>query len=152
MHSTPRPFWYFDHGNDFMDVSSPYMLILINNQGHHVDYSQYTTLSSSYDQYDPYRSPPSFEMLGSILRSLRGSNLEIIKFGMYLSFPIGWMYYFGTNLENRFNIPNFWPTQEQSHKLPPSSDALREEVVRLQRRMKESQMERNRLAEQSQND
>ena len=128
------------------------MLTLINYPGRYDRESQHTFLSSSHEQYDLQGSSPSYNMFAAVLRSLRGSNLEIFKFGMYLSFPIGWMYYFGTNLENRFNIPNFWPTQEQSHKLPPSSDALREEVLRLQQSIKERRMERDRLAEQSQND
>ena len=84
-------------------------------------------------------------MFNSLLRSLRGSNLEILKFGMYLSFPIGWMYYFGTNLENRFNVPDFWPSQEQSHKLPNGSEGVREEVARIQKQMRERKMRESQL-------
>lgn len=68
-----------------------------------------------------------------MLRPLRGTNLEIFKFGMYLMFPIGWMYYFGTNLENRFTVEGFWPTQEQSHKIPYERDEIKAEVERIQR-------------------
>jgi protein PET100, fungi type len=67
-----------------------------------------------------------------LLRPLRGSNLEIFKFGLYLAFPIGWMYYFGTNLDERFNVPEFWPTKEQSHTLPYDREELRQEVQRMQ--------------------
>lgn len=52
---------------------------------------------------------------------------------MYLMFPIGWMYYFGTNLENRFTVKGFWPTQEQSHKIPYERDEIKAEVERIQR-------------------
>ncbi|PHH63575.1 hypothetical protein CDD81_5667 [Ophiocordyceps australis] len=54
-----------------------------------------------------------------------GLNLEIFKFGTYVMFPIGIMYYFGTNLDNRFSVPNFWPKPEECNKVPRD----REEVV-----------------------
>ncbi|KAK4937951.1 hypothetical protein LTR10_021516 [Elasticomyces elasticus] len=82
-----------------------------------------------------------------ILRSLRGTNLEVFKFGMYLAFPIGYMYYFGTNLENRFSVPGFWPTQEQSHKIPYEREEIKAEVERIQEQMKERDMERRRRAD-----
>lgn len=55
---------------------------------------------------------------------------------MYLMFPIGWMYYFGTNLENRFSVEGFWPTAEQSHKIPYEKEEIKAEVERIQREMK----------------
>ncbi|OAP56887.1 hypothetical protein AYL99_08999 [Fonsecaea erecta] len=72
-----------------------------------------------------------------IERTLRGTNLEIFKFGLYLSFPIGYMYYFGTNLENRFSVPGFWPSAEQSHKIPYDKDEIRAEIERHQRAMRD---------------
>ncbi len=48
-------------------------------------------------------------------------------------FPIGWMYYFGTNLESRFSVPGFWPPPEQTHKIPFERDELRDELDRLKR-------------------
>ena len=48
-------------------------------------------------------------------------------------FPIGWMYYFGTNLESRFSVPGFWPPPEQTHKIPFEKEEIREELVRLKR-------------------
>ena len=51
-------------------------------------------------------------------------------------FPIGWMYYFGTNLENRFSVSDFWPTQEQSHKIPFEREEIKAEVERIQREMR----------------
>ena len=58
---------------------------------------------------------------------------------MYLAFPIGWMYYFGTNLENRFAVPDFWPTQEQSHKIPFERDEIKAEVLRINETIRERQ-------------
>lgn len=71
-----------------------------------------------------------------MLRPLRGSNLEVFKFGMYLMFPIGWMYYFGTNLENRFTVEGFWPTAEQSHKIPTEREEIKAEIDRIQREIR----------------
>lgn len=55
---------------------------------------------------------------------------------MYLMFPIGWMYYFGTNLEDRFTVEGFWPTQEQSHKIPHEKEEIRAEIERIQREIR----------------
>ncbi|EHY56616.1 hypothetical protein HRR83_002301 [Exophiala dermatitidis] len=84
-----------------------------------------------------------------ILNSLRGTNLEIFKFGLYLSFPIGYMYYFGTNLEERFSVPGFWPSQEQSNKIPYERDEIKAEVERIQTAMKERELERRRRADEA---
>jgi len=88
-------------------------------------------------------------ILNSLLRSLRGSNLEIFKFGMYLSFPIGWMYYFGTNLDERFKVPDFWPTQAQSHKLPYEKEDIRAEIERMNRNIKERELSRRQETEKA---
>ncbi|KAL6719656.1 hypothetical protein ACLMJK_001577 [Lecanora helva] len=69
-----------------------------------------------------------------------GSNLEIFKFGMYIMFPIGWMYYFGTNLENRFAVPDFWPEPGSTHKLPFE----REELKEMSEQLKAQRLERRR--------
>ncbi|EXJ79753.1 hypothetical protein A1O3_08036 [Capronia epimyces CBS 606.96] len=82
-----------------------------------------------------------------IRRVLRGTNLEVFKFGLYLSFPIGYMYYFGTNLEERFSVPGFWPTQDQSHKIPYERDEIKAEVERIQTEMKERENVRRHRAE-----
>ncbi|RMZ89514.1 hypothetical protein DV736_g3250, partial [Chaetothyriales sp. CBS 134916] len=84
-------------------------------------------------------------MFNALLRSLRGPNLEIFKFGMYLAFPIGWMYYFGTNLDERFSVPDFWPTQEQSHKLPREREELAREVERIRLEMKERVQQKQKM-------
>jgi protein PET100 len=46
-------------------------------------------------------------------------------------FPIGIMYYFGTNLDSKFSVPGFWPTREQSHKMPTEKGELEKELDRL---------------------
>ncbi|KAE8347970.1 hypothetical protein BDV24DRAFT_157451 [Aspergillus arachidicola] len=69
--------------------------------------------------------------MSNILQRLRGGNLEVFKFGMYVLFPIGWMYYFGTNLDDRFSVPGFWPTTEQSHKIPLEKEEIDKELARM---------------------
>ena len=93
-----------------------------------------------------------------ILRKLQGGNLRFLRclrtsrkfiylslhlrkqflapfiptqFGLYILFPIGWMYYFGTNLDERFSVPGFWPTAEQSHKIPLEKEAIDRELWRM---------------------
>lgn len=46
-------------------------------------------------------------------------------------FPIGFMYYFGTNLDNRFTVPDFWPRPEECNKLPRDRDELKIEYDRM---------------------
>lgn len=50
---------------------------------------------------------------------------------MYVLFPIGWMYYFGTNLDDRFKVKDFWPTAEQSHKIPLDKEEIDKELSRM---------------------
>ncbi|ROT35872.1 hypothetical protein SODALDRAFT_328262, partial [Sodiomyces alkalinus F11] len=66
-----------------------------------------------------------------------GINLEVFKFGMYLMFPIGIMFYFGTNLDDRFSVQGFWPKAEHSHKIPFDRDEMKAEYARLLRRQRE---------------
>jgi len=63
-----------------------------------------------------------------------GPNLEVFKFGMYILFPIGIMYYYGTNLDKRFSVPDFWPKPEQSNKIPFEKDEIQAELERLRRK------------------
>ncbi|XXH04426.1 alpha 1,2 mannosyltransferase [Hypoxylon texense] len=63
-----------------------------------------------------------------------GLNLEVFKFGMYVMFPIGIMYYFGTNLDERFSVPDFWPKPEQANKVPTDKDEIHAELQRLRAR------------------
>lgn len=53
---------------------------------------------------------------------------------MYILFPIGTMYYFGTNLDSRFAVPNFWPKDGETHTIPFEKDEISEELQRLKNR------------------
>ncbi len=50
---------------------------------------------------------------------------------MYIMFPIGVMYYFGTNLDNRFSVPDFWPKPENANRIPLERDEIQAELARL---------------------
>ena len=56
---------------------------------------------------------------------------SVAQFGMYVMFPIGIMYYFGTNLDHRFAVPDFWPKPEQANKLPYDRSEIAAEVERM---------------------
>ena len=49
-------------------------------------------------------------------------------------FPIAFMYYFGTNLEERFAIPGFFPTAAQGNRVPKDRDEIMAEIERLRAR------------------
>jgi protein PET100 len=53
---------------------------------------------------------------------------------MYVMFPIGIMYYFGTNLDRRFAVPDFWPKAEDGNKVPLERDEIQAEIQRLRER------------------
>lgn len=53
---------------------------------------------------------------------------------MYVMFPIGVMFYFGTNLDSRFAVPDFWPKPEQANKVPLERDEIQAELERLRTR------------------
>lgn len=55
---------------------------------------------------------------------------------MYIMFPIGTMYYFGTNIEERFAVNNFWPRPEECNKVPHDRDEIRAEYERIVARQK----------------
>ena len=59
------------------------------------------------------------------------------------------MYYFGTNLDERFNVPDFWPTQEQSHKLPYDKEDIKAEIERMNRAMREREQSRREETERA---
>lgn len=56
------------------------------------------------------------------------------QFGMYVMFPIGIMFYFGTNLDERFAVPDFWPKPEQANRVPHERDEIHAELQRLRAR------------------
>lgn len=55
---------------------------------------------------------------------------------MYVMFPIGFMYYFGVNLDNRFAVEGFWPKPEECNKLPHDRDEIKAEYERIVARQK----------------
>jgi protein PET100, fungi type len=73
---------------------------------------------------------------------LRG--LTISQFGFYILFPIGIMYYFGTNLDKKFSVPDFWPSPESLHKIPTEKEDINAELERL--KAKRLAMRQRRLA------
>ncbi|EEQ30327.1 hypothetical protein McanMca71_002177 [Microsporum canis] len=90
-------------------------------------------------------------MLSSILRRLQGGNLEVFKFGLYIGFPIGWMYYFGTNLEERFSVPDFWPTTANSHKIPADKGEIDKELARMNEQRARRLLEKQRIQKEMEN-
>lgn len=56
------------------------------------------------------------------------------QFGMYIMFPIGFMYYFGINLDQRFAVPDFWPKKGETHEIPFEREEIAEELERLKRK------------------
>lgn len=67
---------------------------------------------------------------------------HFVKFGMYILFPISIMYYFGTNLDNRFSVPDFWPRPGQTHKIPYDRDEIARELERIKARNLENKRRR----------
>jgi len=65
---------------------------------------------------------------------------------MYIMFPIAIMYYYGTNLDKRFAVPDFWPKPEQTHRIPFERDEIKSELERL--RAKRLYIREKRLEEQ----
>lgn len=57
-------------------------------------------------------------------------------------FPIAVMYYFGTNLDQRFRVDDFWPKADMTHKIPFERDEIRSELERLQKRRLEKRAAR----------
>jgi len=84
-----------------------------------------------------------------------GPNLEVFKFGMYIMFPIVIMYYYGTNLDKRFSVPDFWPKPEQTHRIPFEKDEIKSELERLRARrlyLREKRLEQDGRMDQRRNE
>jgi protein PET100 len=74
---------------------------------------------------------------------------------MYIMFPIGIMWYYGTNLDNRFSVPDFWPKPEQTYKIPFEKEEIHSELERLRQRrlyLREKRLEREARMEQRRNE
>lgn len=52
------------------------------------------------------------------------------------------MYYFGTNLDNRFSVKDFWPSESMTHRIPYERDEIRSELERLQKKRLEKRAAR----------
>ena len=87
---------------------------------------------------------------------LSGTRLEVLKFAFYISFPIGFMYYFGVNLSDDDTSPfrgaarDFWPDREMTHKVPFEREEIKEEMERLRERrlrVRERRLESERVEE-----
>ena len=57
-------------------------------------------------------------------------------------FPIGWMYYCGTHLESRFQVPDFLPKPEATNKIPFDREELEAELIRMKARRLEKKARR----------
>lgn len=64
------------------------------------------------------------------------------QFGLYIMFPIGLMYYVGTDPGNRFPIPDWWPKAEEGHKIPHDPEELKREVLRMKAQRLEARRRR----------
>jgi protein PET100 len=60
------------------------------------------------------------------------------------------MYYFGTNLEERFAVPDFWPKPEQSHRIPHERSEIDKELARMKREKEQRLLERKQREQQLQ--
>lgn len=72
-------------------------------------------------------------------------HLELIsnqRLCSYIMFPIAVMYYFGTNLDQRFSVPDFWPKPGETHKIPFERDEIKAELERLRRKRLERRTRR----------
>jgi protein PET100 len=67
---------------------------------------------------------------------------KLLQFGMYILFPISIMYYFGTNLDGKFTVPDFWPKPGQTHKIPYEREEIAKELERLKARNLENKRRR----------
>ncbi|KAI9731820.1 MAG: hypothetical protein M1818_007685 [Claussenomyces sp. TS43310] len=48
--------------------------------------------------------------------------------------PIGTMFWFGTNLDRRFAVPDFWPKPEETNRIPYEKEDIKDELARLRAR------------------
>lgn len=52
------------------------------------------------------------------------------------------MYYFGTNLDQRFAVPDFWPKKDETNTIPFEREEIGEELERLRARRLEARRRR----------
>lgn len=44
------------------------------------------------------------------------------------------MYYYGTNLDKQFSVPDFWPKPEQTNRIPFEREEIKSELERLRKK------------------
>lgn len=62
------------------------------------------------------------------------------------------MWYFGTNIDNRFTVPDLWPKPEQTHRIPFEKEDIRAELERLRKRrleVRERRLARERVEKET---
>lgn len=72
---------------------------------------------------------------------------------MYIMFPIAIMYYYGTNLDRRFSVPDFWPKPEQTNRVPFERDDIAAELERLKAKrlyLRDKRIAQERIQQQQQ--
>lgn len=62
------------------------------------------------------------------------------------------MYYFGTNLENRFSVPDYWPAPNATHKIPFEKEEIQKELERLRNKRLERRARRLEMEEKQMED
>jgi protein PET100 len=78
--------------------------------------------------------PKSRSLQGALYPLPAAFPTNASQFGMYILFPISIMYYFGTNLDGKFTVPDFWPKPGQTHKIPYDREDIARELERLKAR------------------
>ncbi|CAL1704109.1 unnamed protein product [Somion occarium] len=85
--------------------------------------------------------------MSAILRRLRGGNLEVLKFSVYVFFPVALMIHFGDpDWYNKHVTPYkdhiFPPDHKLVTKLPTDQASLREELAKIKAKKLEKLAER----------
>ncbi|VVT58260.1 uncharacterized protein SAPINGB_P006117 [Magnusiomyces paraingens] len=79
---------------------------------------------------------------------MQGTNLEIMKFAICVTFPIGTMIWVGNDTHEKFNVPNFWPDPSTLHRIPKTPEELQAELARMRAARAEKRARLEREAQQ----
>ncbi|KAH8550930.1 hypothetical protein BGW37DRAFT_496549 [Umbelopsis sp. PMI_123] len=81
-----------------------------------------------------------------------GPRLEVVKFGVYVFFPVGVMLYFGGPdfYDKYVRGINFWPEFEKTHQPPKTSDEVRAALEKMKTEREERWMRKAMQARQEQ--
>ncbi|KAG2184738.1 hypothetical protein INT43_000651 [Umbelopsis isabellina] len=79
-----------------------------------------------------------------------GPRLEVVKFGVYVFFPVGVMLYFGgpNFYEKYVRGINFWPEFEKTHQPPKTTDEVRAALDKMKSEREERWMKKAMQARQ----